>query len=68
MNSRNILLNINKMRVGTRLKSDKYFNTVCKSLVIKQDGIFEYTMDGDIYTAQDEIRASIGPKVSLVKI
>jgi len=68
MNSRNILWNINKLRIGKRVKSDKYCNTLCKSLVIKQDGVFEYTMDGDIYTAKDELRAAIGPKVSLVKI
>jgi len=68
INPREILLNISKLRVGKRIKSDKYLNTLCKSLVIKQAGIFEYTMDGDIYTAKDELKVSIGPKVSLVKI
>jgi diacylglycerol kinase family enzyme len=68
INSREILLNLNKLRVGKRIKSDKYLNVLSRSLVIKQDGDFEYTMDGDIYTAKDELNVSIGPKVSLVKI
>ena len=68
INPRKILLNISKLRVGKKIKSDKYLNTLCKSLVIKQLGIFEYTMDGDIYTAKDNLEVCIGPKVSLVKI
>jgi len=68
LNARKILLNINKLRVGKRIKSYKYLNTLCKSIIIKQDGMFEYTMDGDMYTAKDELKVFIGPKVSLVKI
>jgi diacylglycerol kinase family enzyme len=68
IDSRDILFNLNKIRVGKRIKSDKYLNVLCKSLVIKQDGIFEYTMDGDIYTAKNELKVYIGPKVTLVKI
>jgi diacylglycerol kinase family enzyme len=66
--AREILFNINKFRVGKRIKSDNYLNTLCKSITIKQKGNFKYTMDGDIYTAKDELKAFIGTKVSLVKI
>jgi diacylglycerol kinase family enzyme len=68
LNSRKILFNIAKLRTGKKIKSDKYLSVLCKSLIIKQDGVFEYTMDGDIYSAKDEIKAVIGPKVALVKI
>jgi len=63
-----ILRHLNKIRTGKRIKSPKYLNVFGKSILIKQKGIFEYTMDGDIYSTKNELKISIGPKVKLVKI
>lgn len=68
MNPRGILRYLNRIRTGKRIKSPKYLNVFGKSILIKQKGIFEYTMDGDIYTAENELNVSAGPKVKLVKI
>lgn len=68
MNPRGILRYLNKIRTGKRIKSPKYLNVFGKSILIKQKGIFEYTMDGDIYTAENELKIFTGPKVKLVKI
>jgi diacylglycerol kinase (ATP) len=63
-----ILKNINKLRTGRRIKSPGYVNILSKSLVMKQQGDFEYTMDGDIYTANKKLRIETGPIIKLVKI
>ncbi len=68
MNPRGILRYLNKIRRGVRIKSPKYLNAFGKTIHIKQKGIFEYTMDGDIYTAENELKISIGPKIKLVRI
>ncbi len=63
-----ILLNLNKIRTGKRIQSPKYFNVHGESILIKQKGIFTYTMDGEIYSAENELRISAGPIVKLVKV
>lgn len=65
---RKILLNLNRLRTGENIKSDNYLNTLSRSLTIKQKGSFEYTMDGDIYTANDELNVTVGPSLKLIKI
>jgi len=68
INPRGILKYMNKIRIGKRIKSPKYFNALGKSILIKQKGIFEYTMDGDIYEAENELNVVSGPVIKLVKI
>ena len=68
MNPRGILRFLNKLRTGKRIKSPKYSNVFGQSILIKNKGIFEYTMDGDIYTAENTLKVDIGPKITLVKI
>lgn len=68
MNPRGILMNLNKLRTGKRIKSPKYLNVTGKTILIKQKGSFEYTMDGDIYTTKNELKISTGPAIRLVKI
>jgi len=63
-----ILKNLNKIKNGKKIKSPKYLNALGKSILIKQKGFFDYTMDGDIYKAENILKISIGPKVALVKI
>jgi len=63
-----ILLNLNKIRTGKRIKSPKYFNAPGESILIKQKGMFSYTMDGEIYNAENELRVSAGPIIKLVKV
>lgn len=68
MYPRGILRNLNKLMKGKRIKSPKYFNVHGKSILMKQKGLFNYTMDGDIYTAKDKLKISTGPRIRLVKI
>lgn len=68
MYPRGILRNLNKLKNGKRIKSPKYFNVHGQSILMKQKGTFNYTMDGDIYTAKDKLKVSIGPRITLVKI
>jgi len=68
MSPRKIIGNINKIRTGQKIKSEGYLNVFGKSLVIKQKEIFEYTMDGDIYTANKKLEIKTGPVIKLVKI
>jgi diacylglycerol kinase family enzyme len=63
-----IMMNLNKLRTGAKIKSPKYSNVSGKSITIKQKGIFTYTMDGEIYTAENELKISSGPMVKLVKM
>ena len=68
MTPRAILRNLNKFRTGKKVKSPKYLNTHGKAIILKQKGVFDYTMDGEIYSAKNELKISTGPKVKLVKI
>lgn len=68
MNPAVIVKSLNKLRTGKKIKSPKYLNITGKTLKIKQKGIFEYTMDGELYNTENELIISIGPKVTLVKI
>lgn len=68
LNPRGILRYLNKLRTGKKIQSPKYSNIFGKSIRIKNKGIFEYTMDGDIYKAENELKIEIGPKITLVKV
>lgn len=68
MNPRGVLRHLNKIRTGKKIKSPKYLNTLGKAFLLKQKGAFQYTMDGDIYTAENELKISTGPAIHLVKI
>jgi diacylglycerol kinase family enzyme len=68
MSPRSILANMNKLRTGKRIKAPGYLNVQGKSLLIKQNGCFEYTMDGDIYTADRKLKIITGPVINLIKI
>ena len=63
-----ILFNLNKIRTGKRIKSPKYSNLSAQSIHIKQKGSFTYTMDGEIYTVENELKILSGPIVKLVKV
>jgi len=67
LNPRGILKNLFKIKTGKKINSPKYLNKLGTSLTIKQKGKFEYTMDGDIYCAENELTISTGPNVELVK-
>ena len=68
MTPRKILMNINKIRKGKHIKSDGYFNSMTRDMTLKFPGEFEYTMDGDMYTAIDELYVETGPRIRLVKV
>jgi len=63
-----ILFNLNKLRTGKKIKSPKYSNVSGQSILIKQKGIFTYTMDGEMYTVENELKITSGPIVKLVKV
>lgn len=68
MQPRKILFNIFRLRTGERITDKNYDNIHCSSLFLKHDGVFDYTMDGDLYSAENELRLSMGPAIDLVKI
>lgn len=68
MYPRRIIRFINNLRTGKKIKSHQYLNMIGNTVLIKNKGVFEYTMDGDIYTAENELKISSGPKVALIKI
>lgn len=65
---RKILLNIDKIKRGMRIAEDGYINIHASSLLIKQNGRFDYTMDGDLYTAENELFIQTGPAIDLINI
>lgn len=68
MNPAAIIKSLNKLRKGKRVKSPKYINMIGKKIHIKQEGTFEYTMDGELYKTKNELIISAGPTIKLVKI
>lgn len=57
-----------KLKKGARIDEPGHFDLVAKSLKIESPGTFEYTMDGDIYTAQNRLEVKSGPLIDLVYV
>lgn len=68
MEPRQVLLNINKLRRGDKIYNPGYADFHSSFLTLTYNGEFEYTMDGDIYTADRELVVKSGPAISLVKV
>jgi len=68
MSPRKMLLNVNKLRRGKKINSKDYINVFAKELNIKTDGEFDYTMDGDIYKAVNNLKVELGPEIELIKL
>lgn len=68
MEPRKVLLNIHKIRMGETLHERGYENLHCSELVLSRKGSFDYTMDGDIYTADERLIIKTGPSIELVKV
>lgn len=63
-----LVKNINRLRIGKEIDDIGYYNTICREMKLHFNGNFEYTMDGDIYRADNELIVETGPAVKLVKI
>ena len=65
---RQFLKHLHRVRVGLPIEDPLHFDMVLERLVIISDGPFEYTMDGDIYTAEHRLEVQAGPRVELVYV
>lgn len=68
MEPRHVLLNISKLKHGDKISEPGYANFHSSSMSLRYDKKFEYTMDGDIYTADRELIVKSGPAIDLVKV
>lgn len=68
MEPRHVLFNISKLKHGERILESGYANFHSSLMKLSHDGRFEYTMDGDIYTAENELVIKAGPAIDLVKV
>ena len=50
-----LIKNINRLRTGKTIDEQGYCNTICKKIKLIFPGDFDYTMDGDIYKASNEL-------------
>jgi len=63
-----IIMNLNRLRTGRAIKSDKYLKCHTKTIKINIESMYDYTMDGDIYQAEGELIVEIGPEIKLIKV
>ena len=56
-----LIKNINRLRTGKTIDDKGYYNTICKKIKLIFPGDFDYTMDGDIYKASNELVVETGP-------
>ena len=68
MEPRHILFNISKLKHGDKISESGYANFHSSLMTLRYDGEFEYTMDGDIYSAGNELVIKSGPAIDLVKV
>ena len=55
-----IVRELQKLMVGQRIYSENHFDEVCSYLRVKTKDNFDYTIDGDIYTAEKELVVKSG--------
>jgi diacylglycerol kinase family enzyme len=63
-----LIKSINRLRTGKEIDDKGYYNTICKKIKLLYPGDFDYTMDGDIYKANNELVIETGPSVKLIKV
>ncbi len=68
MEPRHVLFNISKIRHGDKISEPGYANFHSSLMTLTHNGQFEYTMDGDLYTADRELVIKSGPAIDLVKV
>ena len=68
MKPSSIILNLNRLRTGRMIKSEEYLNCHAKKIVMNYPDEYDYTMDGDLYTAKGELLVETGPVIRLVKV
>ncbi|MBN2040017.1 MAG: hypothetical protein JW864_08255 [Spirochaetes bacterium] len=68
MSPLHVLLKMDKIRKGIRIVSPDHYDDVVSELEILYPGEFWYQMDGDIYTAQDKLLVTAGPRIGFVSI
>ena len=68
MEPRQVLFNLSKIKHGDKIFVEGYNNFHSGSLKLNYNGSFDYTMDGDLYRADDELMIKAGPEIELVKI
>ena len=62
------LKNLNRLRTGREIKHPMHINTCAKVLSIHASVPFRYTMDGDMYSCEGDLKVKLGPGINLVRI
>lgn len=68
MEPRHVLFNISKIKHGDKIVEPGYANFHASKMIIRHEVNFDYTMDGDLYTADKMLVVETGPAISLIKI
>jgi diacylglycerol kinase family enzyme len=63
-----VVKQIMRLKSGKALLGENNYNGAAGNLVIKSPGVFQYTMDGDIYDADGSITVEGGPGINLIRI
>ncbi len=62
------LVNLHKLRKGNNIESNKYIKCHATSIKLNYPYKYDYTMDGDLYSAEGELFIERGPVINLVKV
>lgn len=61
-----IILRIPKLFTGSPVKHRLVYDALARELLIKSDSRFKYTMDGDLFEAERELKITVGPTIRFV--
>ncbi|MBP9021947.1 MAG: hypothetical protein KBH06_01980 [Spirochaetes bacterium] len=61
-----IVRELQKLMVGQRIENSNHFDEVCSYLRVKAKESFDYTIDGDIYTAGKELVVKAGVPLKFI--
>lgn len=53
---------------GSLIRNPRYCNRLAQEILIRSPDPFDYTMDGDLYTADRELHVSAGPEIKFVVV
>lgn len=66
MNPLELALEINKIRFGQRIESDRNYDETVAKMVVESNEPFEYTMDGDLYDSEGQLVVEAGTPLDFI--
>lgn len=68
MDPKDLAKNIVKLKKGTPIRHEKFYENTVKTIEIHSDKPFAYTMDGDLYYAEDTLQVTTGINIHFVVV